>query len=325
MSRCAVDSSLKRLVIGDFQFPLGVYPVEDMEPKPGYTMVFEPADGDGDGEFEEWPDRYVFDIVMSHQRLEPFCRQLFSLFRGRVFPILDVLGRDDFREIDPYIAYDLIGMDRFLECLRRYRDFFYEDGLCGFGVMTEEPFFYAFVDEHKIVTIRAEPHMKERIEALLRAFDLEPREDPAGADATAHEHRGVLASTDENLLTFDQIVEDLRDEWRLLLNIDPTNNVDDEGKDLGNTIWHCVARFMGDEGRRKYAEVILAATTLEEAERMAMDAAEALPKAPPPDDADLTLVAIDRVAPDRVGELQIPKGESGDPEPSRIISSRWLE
>ena len=57
----------------------------------------------------------------------------------------------------------------------------------------------------------------------------------------------------------------------------------------------------------------------------AMDAAEALPKAPPPDDADLILVAIDRVAPDRVAELQIPKGESAEPEPSRIISSRWLE
>mgnify|MGYP000902046952 CR=1 FL=1 len=35
-----------------------------------------------------------------------------------------------------------------------------------------------------------ERRLKERLESLLRAFDLELREDPAGADATAHEHRG---------------------------------------------------------------------------------------------------------------------------------------
>ena len=74
-----------------------------------------------------------------------------------MFPILDVLGHDAFREIDPYVAYELVALDSFMDSVRRYEDFLYEDGLCGFGAMSEEPFFYVFVDEHKIVTVRAEP------------------------------------------------------------------------------------------------------------------------------------------------------------------------
>lgn len=245
MPICRLDNSIERKIIGTFQFPLGVYPIENLEPKAGYVMEFEPADVDeGGGDKEEWPDRYMFDIVISAQRLEPLCRRLLSLLPGRIYPIVDLLGRDAYREVDPYISYELLGVDRMMDAMRRFRPFFFEDGLCGFGATCDEPFIYFFVDEHKIVTVRVEPNLKETVEKILESFDLEQVTDPAGADSAAHEHRSVLLMPPDEpqVLGPDEIVEFLRDEWRMLLNIDPETNVDEEGRELGVTPWRCIVR-----------------------------------------------------------------------------------
>jgi hypothetical protein len=309
MPSCRLDPTVKRLTTDGFQFPLGVYPIEALAPKAGYTLTFEAADGDNDsGEWEEWPDRYMFDIVVSAERLEPLCRRLFSILPGRIYPILDLLGRDAFREVDPYISYELLGTDRLLDALRRYRDFFFEDGLCGFGAMCDEPFVYLFVDEHKIVTARVEPEMKERIEKILETFDLEPVQDPAGADAAAHEHRSILLTPPDqpDLLGPDEIVEVLRDEWHMLLNVDPDSNVDDDGHELGMTSWRCIVRCdPSDSSPSRYAEVVLDADRLRIAEEAALDAVEGLAdqagKSPEWDDS--VIVAADRLDPETVKEV----------------------
>ena len=36
------------------------------------------------------------------------------------------MGRDAYREIDPYISYELVGLDRVTDSLRRFRDFFFD-------------------------------------------------------------------------------------------------------------------------------------------------------------------------------------------------------
>lgn len=285
LTTCQADPSITRTVNGSFRFPLGVYPVEPLTPRAGYVMEFEPADGGSDeADWEEWPDRYVFDIVLSAEKVPSLCRQLFAMMPSRVYPILDILGHDAYREIDPYISYELVGMDRFLDCVSRFRDFLFEDGMCGFGAMCESPFFYMFVDEHKIVTVRVDAAKKEKLEKLLEAFDLEasaPGREPVGADGTAHEHRSVLLMPDDSphLLGPEEILEHLRDEWRLVMNIDPESNVDEEGKDLGVTPWRCVVRCETDdegETRRKYAEILLEADCLRQAEETAFEASDAL-------------------------------------------------
>ncbi len=335
LARCKADPSVERVVINEFKFPLGVYPVEPMEPKAGYAMFFEPADGaaevgegggesGGEGEWEEWPDRYVFDAVVPADRVEPLCRTLFSMFKGRVYPILDVLGHDAYREIDPYISYDLLGVDRFLDATRRFRDFFFEDGLCGFGAMSEEPFFYVFVDEHKIVTIRADPAMKERLEKVLHAFDLEQIEDPAGADASAHEHRGVLLTPDKrpDLLSFDEIVERLRDDWRLALNVNSKSNVDEEGNELGVTHWRCEVRCWGQEDApQRYAEVFLTASNLEEAEDAAGEAVEGLDSGRDEPWEEIVVILSDRIRPEQLKDYAVGVEADGGDKPRKKLGS----
>ncbi|MBL8991037.1 MAG: hypothetical protein JNJ48_05600 [Phycisphaerae bacterium] len=346
MPRCRVDTSIERKVVDGFDFPLGVYPIEPLQPREGYTVAFESADGGAEdpdeqtSQWEEWPDRYVWDIVVKASRVESLVRSFMALLPGRIYPILDVLGSDAYREIDPYIADEPIGQERLLDALRRFRAWFYEDGLVGFGAMSDEPFYYIFVDEHKIVTVRAETSLKERIEKLLAAFDLQEVESLSGADAAVHEHRGVLDAPDDrpDLLTSDEIVEHLRDEWGLSLNVDGDRNVDEAGNDLGMTGWRCLVRRFPPDSPPLYAEVFLAAECLNAACELAADAVEALPAPPggrrpraaakPPaesDAGDLDVLIADRLSPEDFAASTGKAGEKAlSADQGAVLQCRWL-
>lgn len=336
MVRCTVDESIERVVIDQMVFPLGVYPVEPMEPKVGYTVEFEPADDgppDSADEWEQWPDRYVFDIVVPHNRLNALLRHLLAMLPGRVYPILDVLGHDAFREIDPYISYELVGLDRFIDAIRRFRGYFLEDGMVGFGAMSDEPFMYVFVDEHKIVTVRCEPVFRERVEKLLDAFDLQQVDEPVGPDGAAHEHRGVLLmpEDDPDVLGPDEIVEHLRDVWKLTLNVDTESNLDEEGNPLGVTAWRCVVRCLleGQETPR-YSELLLRAGCLREAEELAEQGVEDLLLGPDQEWVDLFVVTAERLTDKQVRQglsemgssrkrpKETPRSDAG------VLAARWL-
>lgn len=275
------DASRRTASTG-FEYPLGVYPVEPVASKPGYVEKFEAADGaepfidvpDAE-DWEEWPDRFMFDVLLPAPRLPAFLRTVLTLLPTRVYPILDVLGNDAYREIDPYIAYDLVGLDRLMNGLIEFGPWLFEDGLVGFGAMSIEPFVYVFVDEHKIVTVRVQLDLKEKLEKILAAFDLEPVDEIAGPDSASHEHRGVLVAPaeDPSALSAEEAVEKLRTDWCLELNVAGETNVDDAGNDLGKTPWRCVIRCgTGDPGGSRYAEVLLVAGSLDEAEELAVDA-----------------------------------------------------
>lgn len=334
-ARCAVDPAVQRVEISGFKFPLGVYPVEAMEPRPGYRLEFEPSDTgpDGEEEFEEWPDRYVFDIVISAERVEPLFRQLVPLLPGRVYPILDFIGHDAYREIDPYVSRVLIGTDWLLDAVRACRPFFFEDGMCGFGALSDDPFLHLFVDEHKIITVRCEPDLRERLERILAAFDLHEIDEPAGADAAAHEHRNVLWTPEDrpDLLSAEEIVEDLCDAWQLDLNIDVTRNLDDNGREIGVTPWRCVVRCDGRE-RTRYAEFVVRADCLLNAEELAYDAVLGLlaSEEAPEEDQDTTIVTSDRLSPLQLDELLAGGGGRAAPAKSTdsggadVLLGRWL-
>ena len=328
MGQSHIDQSIQRASTGVFAYPLGVYPVEPLEPQQGFISEFEPADGGEDpGDWEEWPDRYVYDIVVSATRLVALCRSLFALLPGRVFPILDVLGNDAFREVDPYIAYDPVGIERFLDVLHDHGGWLYEDGLVGFGAMSDAPFVYVYIDEHKVVTVRVEAALKEPVERVLAAFDLKPNPDATGVEGASHEHRGVLMCPPDqpDMMTAEEIIEDLQDYWRLDLNIDRTSNVDDAGKPLGVTGWRClVRRSPGDETKPdRYAEVVLTAATLVEAEQLAADAVR--PDGETAEGGDFeeetVLVFADRLTPAQLRDLT---GETPQASTSQVHSLRWL-
>jgi len=261
-------------------------------------------------------------------------RVLFGILPPRVYPIIDVLGQDAYRELDSYVTYDLVGLDRIAEAACLYADFLFEDGMVGFGAMAEDPFAYVFLDEHKVVTIRAGVDLKERIERVLEAFDLREASDLRAVDSVAHEHRSVLAQTpaDARMMLAEEILERLRDEWGLLLNIDAESNVDDEGRELGLTWWRCLVRCHRAEADVRYAEILLAAHNLLEAERLAIDATSQGPNVPKSGWVDQVVVFHDRLAGARLREIldatpsgaPIPPTTQKPTEPG-IIRALWIE
>ncbi|MFU8828202.1 MAG: hypothetical protein ACNA8P_02100 [Phycisphaerales bacterium] len=311
MPKIVIDSSTTRHEAEGFRFPLGVYPVEPIKPISGYIVEFESADGDNEADWEEWPDRFVFDIQVTSQRLRPLCKLLFSFLPGRVYPILDVLGNDAYREVDPYIAFELVGIERFFDGVLHFDDWLFEDGLVGFGAMSMNPFFYIFVDEHKAITIRAGHELKERVERALAAFDLGVVKDLAGVDSVAHEHRTVLAAPeagDQGALAPEEITDWLVENWLLQLNVDPRTNVDDLGRDLGNTAWRMVARCVAEEGGPSvYAEILLVAGCIENAELLAIEASKTPQDAPFQVPAagwyEVHMPVCDRVTPERLKDM----------------------
>ncbi len=338
MRKTVIDTSIPRVQSAEFSCPLGVYPTDAdaFKPLPGYHSAFEASDGDEEhDQWERWPDRYMFDVVVSHARLDALLRCLLALLPGRCYPILDVLGRDIHREIDPYIAYDAVGIERFIDGLRSRRQWLLEDGLVGFGAMSLDPFVYIYVDEHKILTLRVEPSLKDRAERILAAFDLPVLPEPQGIDAFEHEHRTVLAPAAEDaapaapepastaadavgvaFAAQEDIVEELIERWRLTLNIDAEGNVDDQGRELGPTPWRCVVALrneLDDEVCR--AEVYLVAPSLAEAERIAI---EALDRDPEADDA--CVLFADRLSPEDFAAAVGPKADSaiGVPGPYAV-------
>ena len=63
--------------------PLGVRPVEPSKPMAGYLVDFEKADGDeNEGDWEAWPDRYVFEATISATRL-PALEYMLLTYRSK--------------------------------------------------------------------------------------------------------------------------------------------------------------------------------------------------------------------------------------------------
>lgn len=331
MARLQIDPGIERLEEGGFAFPLGLRPVTALAAKSGYVQEFEPADGSEPfltgpetADWEEWPDRFMYDVLVPGPRVASFVRLALSLLPARVYPILDVLGNDAYREIDPYIAYDLVGLDRFVEGIREYGPWLFEDGLCGFGALSIDPFVYLFVDEHKLVTLRVQLDLKEKVERLLAAFELAMHDELLSVDSVEHEHRTVLLapSDDPSLLSGQDILDRLRSMWLLQLNIAGDTNVDDEGHELGTTGWECLVRCIPEDGSGdRFAQVILTGDSLDEAEVLAVEGVQK--NGPPNGWAEVDPYSCNRLLPSELGET-IGKEASTLLSSNSVHAVRWL-
>lgn len=332
MARLQIDPALERVEEGGFAFPLGLRPLSPLEAKSGYVQEFEPADGSEPfltgpetADWEEWPDRFMFDVLMPGPRVSSFVRLALALLPPRVYPILDVLGNDAYREIDPYIAYDLVGLDRFVEGIRDFGPWLFEDGLCGFGAFSIEPFVYLFVDEHKLVTLRVQLDLKEKVERLLAAFELTMHEELRSIDSVEHEHRTVLlAPTDDaSLLSGQDILDRLRSLWLLQLNIAGDTNLDDEGRELGTTGWECLVRCIPeDQSDDRFAQVILTADSLDEAELLAAEGVQT--QAPDGGWREVDPYSCNRLLPSEIGEI-VGRDASELLRSNTVHAMHWLE
>ena len=233
-------SDLTRGRIGDFALPLGVEPGILPAPTQGYTLKFNQADDDG-------PDTYSFDVVVSHERLAPLLSEAFeALLPDEVFAIVEVGSRDAYRSTDVFISVEPIPVAEFIDSWRAYEPVLLEDGTIGAGANSEEPYVEVFIDHFKGMFIQVPVEMRDRVEDLLHQAGLEEVNETwpetvqdVPIDVTMV--RPVIAGSDGERDTMDELLFELRQMWSLDLNIDVERNLDDSGRNLGLTLWYAEA------------------------------------------------------------------------------------
>jgi hypothetical protein len=263
-------SDLKRHSLSGFQLPLGLEPTEAIAPRQGYTVEFI-------GGQDEAPDIYRFEVAASFERIAPLLRELFELLPDEVYPIVESTGKDAYRPVDVFGARDSLDFDDFLETWNEYEQVILEDGGIGAGAQADEPYMEIFVDSWKIVGVQVPPDMREDVERILAQHDVQEVEHtwpPEVADRPDPPMavREILVVEDESSPDIDEILFQLRDVWGLELEVDPEDNVDENGRRLGRTLWHAIAVVESPDGeepmRAGYVLAWATASSLGELQRM---------------------------------------------------------
>lgn len=296
-----IRTDLERERLGEIAFALGLLPKDLPLPCEGYVVDYVTAEGDE-------PDGYHFHVTISHERLDEVLERLFQLLSGEVFPILELGSRDAYRAVDVWMAPEPITRTEFLRTWADYRGFLLEDGTVSAGANCDEPAVEIFVDHWKGISVHVPLMMRDDVEEILESFRLPELSEPwLGTDEDEPlemESRPILDISEPDLPDVEDVLMDLRELWRLELNVDPQANVDDAGRSLGITLWYVLAVLSPRQRDREgaYGSIWLTAGSLEEAERLARDAVNEHPEL-----MFEGFHSIDRVAhderPDDLGDL----------------------
>jgi hypothetical protein len=243
MEPLRLRTDLRRAVVDGFALPLGIVPGHIRVPTPGYTV------GYGSGGDDE-PDTYSFYVAVSHERVGPILRRAMELLPDSVYGIVEISSRDAYRAVDVYVGRDEIPLRRFLDAWRWCEPILLEDASIAAGANSENPFVELFLDQWKGLSIIVPLSMRDDVEALLEAFELQEVAEtwPVGADNPGLERseiRPVLAGSEAGATDIDDVLFALRREWTLELNIDPDTNTDEGGRELGRTLWHALVGVEG--------------------------------------------------------------------------------
>ncbi len=265
---------LRRAVIGGFALPLGIDPGKIKGPAPGYTISYSPATDDE-------PDTYSFYVAVSHERVAAITRRALALLPRRICAIIEISSRDAYRQTDVYLSDEEISRRDFLAAWREWETVLLEDGAIGAGANSEQPFIEVFLDQWKGLSIIVPLGMREQVESMLAEFGLDEvpetwavGEDNPGLDDV--QIRSVLESGEHLVADIDDVLQELRRQWNLELNIDRDSNVDEGGRRLGLTLWHALVGVRSAEGGGAPAEeadlsVWATAGSLSELERLIDD------------------------------------------------------
>ncbi|MCA9286211.1 MAG: hypothetical protein KDA22_13385 [Phycisphaerales bacterium] len=311
-------TDLQRSVVRGFSLPLGIEAVELEPPAQGYTIAYTPGE-------EDDPDTYAFHAVVSIERLRPLLRETFALLPREIYPIIEIGSRDAYRSVDVYLGEEPIARREFLDVWNRFEDILIEDASIGVGANAEEPFIEVFVDSWKGLSVHVPLHLRDTIEEIFHRHGLEEVPETWGDSERepATRVREVLEIVDEQSPDIDELLLQLRELWRLELNVDPQTNVDEAGRNLGMTLWHAVVVADSADGnldRGAYLSVWADAGSMADMEDLIDEVMDAHPEW-----SFTSVYSIDRVAYDeRPDELAaLPPRPGREPKVHLVQFDIW--
>lgn len=251
MREFRLRNDLERCRIGSYALPLGVEPKGLPEPTQGYTLTYQARDDardyarDTGGDVDDEPDSYLFHVVVSHERAKEVIDAAFALLPAEIIPVVEIGSRDAYRSVDVYVGEEEIPLDEFLRTWYEFEPIMLEDVCIGCGAYSDDPWIEVFVDSWKGIAIHVPIEWRDRIETMLHDLGLKevPETWPEGLDTNpdVSQPREVLLLDDEMAGDLDELLLELCAQWSLTLNVDPDSNVDDAGRELGQTLWHAIA------------------------------------------------------------------------------------
>lgn len=320
MRNFKIRSDLDRVAVGNFALPLGVGRLDASPPTEGFTIKFEAGE---EGE----PDTYAYQVVVSHEKVQPVLHALFELLPSAVNPVVEIGSVDAYRSIDVYVSAEPIFVDEFRKVWDNFEPILLEEVSIGAGVTIEEPFLEIFVDAWKSITVHAPEELRSDIEGVFEQHGVEevPQtwpDDPFDEFDPPYRMREILLIEDEHSPDLDELLLQLRTEWSLQLNVDPDSNIDDAGRELGHTLWHAIVMAEPMDAQASggaYVTVWATAANLEELEGLIETAVE--------ESGDWVLsgvYSIERVAFDeRPDELQDLTPRRMDTEVHMVALDEW--
>lgn len=228
-----IRSDLSRVVTDGFAYSLGIGHPGERQPTPGWSCALRPSD-------ETHPDTMTWTIVVSHELLRPLMHEFLRLLPDRVSGILELGSRDAYRSVDVFLGHE-IDVRRFRSAWDLFDPLLIEDATLAVGVNASNPFFEVFIDQDKRLFVHAEPQWARRVEEVLARFQVPSRDDadlqiPPSA-LTGLQTRPILAEVPGMMIETDHLLLELRDAWDLVLDEDPNQNLDGDGREMGSTLW----------------------------------------------------------------------------------------
>lgn len=311
MRHFRVNPGLERQQVGGFELPLGIEAEGLPTPREGYLVGFR------EGE-EEDPDTYVFEATVSHPRLRALVHDALDLLPGEVRGVLEVESLDAYRTIDVHLGIEPIDRDDFLADYAEFEEIVLEDPSIGIGANADEPFVEVFLDAWKTLVIEVPVELKSTVEAMLARHDLAEvaetwPEDPDGSRYGSVRVRPVLEVEDEQDPNIDELVLHLRERWMLELDVDPARNVDEQGAELGRTLWHAIVMVVPvdpEAGGGAYVDLWATAGSLMEMEQLIDETLDSQGEWLFDGIYSMERVAFDE-RPDALSDLPMRRSESG--------------
>ncbi|MFO0783376.1 MAG: hypothetical protein U0636_06810 [Phycisphaerales bacterium] len=264
-------ADLQRHSLSGFQLPLGLEPTEDIAPREGYTVEYVAT------EDMDVPDTLRFSVAASFEKVARLVRDLFELLPDDVYPVVEASSKDAYRMVDVFSAREALPFDDFMEGWNEYQQIILEDGAIGAGAQADDPYMEVFVDSWKVIEVQVPPEMRPDVERILDLHGVHEVDHTWPPEVTERpdppmQVREVLVVEDEGYPDIDEILFQLREVWELELEMDPDQNLDDQGRRMGRTLWHAIAvvETPQDEEppRAAYALVWATAGSLGELQRM---------------------------------------------------------
>ncbi len=150
----------RRIIINNYQVPLGIYPAVKSKPTEGYYLE------------KKEDNSYTYRISISAEKIEKTFIRLLSLFPEYGSMIIERKSEDINRKIDVFMSDPDTSKEKIKKIFKRYKELWVECAFVGFGILDINSKLEVFINLDKEIIISSNYYNIKKINRILRLFKL---------------------------------------------------------------------------------------------------------------------------------------------------------